>query len=336
MSYHGYAVVLASVWLSYKSTWCDAVHALLLGGSESSAQHLGILCVSAGLLPVFPLPVQVCAAYAKVPRNRIVFIMPCARTSRPVVGIIGNTTLLNETYLVHAGGTMNSEAISQVSGCLPLIIPTDPALVSVEDLLALCDGFLLTGGRPNVHPSEYGEEETPAHGCFDRCRDAITLPLIRACVERGQPFLGVCRGFQEVNVALGGTLYPEIRELPGRMNHRMPPDGTLEEKFALRHPVNFTPGGVFARLMGADEVMTNTLHGQGIARPANRIVIDGLAPDGTPEAIYVKDAPGFTLSVQWHPEWNAASDPVSRPLFSAFGSAVAAWAGRQEPVRLSA
>lgn len=245
---------------------------------------------------------------------------------RPVVGIIGNMNLINQEYPVHAGGTMNSEAVAQVAGCLPLIIPSDPRFVSVPELLDLCDGFLLTGGRPNVHPSEYGEAETPAHGCFDRCRDAITLPLIRACVDRGQPFLGICRGFQEVNVALGGTLYPEIRDLPGRMNHRMPPDGTMEEKFALRHPVRFTPGGVFHRLMGAEEVMTNTLHGQGIARPGRGIVIDGLAPDGTPEAIYVQDAPGFTLSVQWHPEWNAAGDPVSRPLFAAFGAAVADYA----------
>jgi putative glutamine amidotransferase len=152
--------------------------------------------------------------------------------------------------------------------------------------------------------------------------------LIRACVERGQPFLGICRGFQEINVAMGGSLYPEIRELPGRMNHRMPPEGSLEEVFALRHAVRFAEGGVFHRLMGADEVMTNTLHGQGIARPGARIVIDGHAPDGTPEAIYVKDAPGFTLAVQWHPEWNAANDPVSRPLFTAFGQAVRDWAGR--------
>ncbi|MES2664601.1 MAG: gamma-glutamyl-gamma-aminobutyrate hydrolase family protein [Pseudomonadota bacterium] len=254
--------------------------------------------------------------------------MPAIPHRRPVVGIIGNMAMLNDTYAVHASGTMISEAVSGVSGCLPLIIPSDPRFVSVEELLSLCDGFLLTGGRPNVHPSEYGEDETPAHGDFDRCRDAITLPLVRACVERGQPFLGICRGFQEVNVALGGTLYPEIRDLPGRMNHRMPPDGSLEEKFALRHPVRFTADGPFARMMGADEVMTNTLHGQGIARPGCRVVIDGEAPDGTPEAIYVRDAPGFTLSVQWHPEWNAAGDPVSRPLFQAFGAAVADWAGR--------
>ncbi len=260
--------------------------------------------------------------------------MSCRSSRRPVVGIIGNSYLINDRYPVHSGGTMNSAAVAEVAGCLPLIIPSDPRYVSVAELLDLCDGFLLTGGRPNVHPEEYGEPETPAHGAFDRGRDAVTLPLIRACVERGQPFLGICRGFQEVNVALGGTLYPEIRDLPGRLNHRMPPEGTLEEQFALRHPVCFSEGGVFHRLLGAQEVMTNTLHGQGIARAGAGIVIDGHAPDGTPEAVYVQDAPGFTLSVQWHPEWNAAGDPVSRPLFQAFGAAVAEWAARGagEPV----
>lgn len=247
---------------------------------------------------------------------------------RPVVGIIGNSHQLNDRYPVHMSGTMNSDAVAQVADCLPMLIPADPRFVSVEDLLAACDGFLLTGGRPNVHPEEYGEAETPAHGAFDRNRDAITLPLVRACVARGQPFLGVCRGFQEVNVALGGTLYPEIRELPGRLNHRMPPDGTLEEQFALRHVVRFAEGGVFHQLMGAPQVMTNTLHGQGIARTGQGVVVDGVAPDGTPEAIYVAGAPGFTLSVQWHPEWNAAADPVSRPLFAAFGAAVHAWAAQ--------
>ncbi|WP_164738087.1 gamma-glutamyl-gamma-aminobutyrate hydrolase family protein [Frigidibacter oleivorans] len=260
-------------------------------------------------------------------------------TDRPVVGIIGNSVLINDTYPAHSGGTMNSLAVAEVAGCLPLVIPADPRLVSVPELLEVCDGFLLTGGRPNVHPSEYGEDETPAHGAFDRARDAITLPLIRACVERGQPFLGVCRGFQEVNVAMGGTLWPEIRDLPGRMNHRMPPDGTVEEKFALRHKVTVTEGGPFHRVFGATEVMTNSLHGQGIKHPGQRIVIDGLAPDGTPEAAYVEGAPGFTLSVQWHPEWNAANDPVSRPLFAAFGDAVRAWAAAKAgavPARRSA
>lgn len=263
-------------------------------------------------------------------------IMTRFTSPRPVIGIIGNLFSINDRYPAHTAGTMNSCAVANVAGGMPLIIPADPGLVSVEELLEACDGFLLTGGRPNVHPSEYGEDETPAHGAFDRARDAITLPLVRACVARGQPFLGICRGFQEINVALGGSLHPEIREIPGRMNHRMPPDAKLEEQFAPRHAVRFTEGGVFERLMGAPEVMTNTLHGQGIQRAAERIVIDGWAPDGTPEATYVKDAPGFTLAVQWHPEWNAADDPVSRPLFTAFGQAARAWAEARRPIRLSA
>ncbi|MGB3246998.1 MAG: gamma-glutamyl-gamma-aminobutyrate hydrolase family protein [Sulfitobacter sp.] len=257
--------------------------------------------------------------------------------ARPVVGIIGNSYLLHDQYPVHAGGVMNTDAVARVSECVPLLIPSDPAYVSVEELLDVCDGFLLTGGRPNVHPEEYGEAETAAHGDFDRARDAMVLPLVRACVERGQPFFGVCRGFQEVNVAMGGTLYPEIRDLPGRMNHRMPPDGTLEEKFELRHDVTFTKGGVFHKVMGAPKVRTNTLHGQGIKQAGGRIVVDGHADDGTPEAIYVQGASGFTLAVQWHPEWNAGVDPVSRTLFSAFGDAVRSWAkhGKATPALMA-
>ena len=249
--------------------------------------------------------------------------------ARPIVGIIGNRGLVGDRYPVHEGGQMNSEAISKVSDCLPLLIPADPDFVSIDELCEVCDGFLLTGGRPNVHPSEYGEEETDKHGDFDRARDAITLPLVRRCVETGQPFLGICRGFQEVNVAMGGTLHPEIRELPGRMNHRMPPEGTLAEAFSRTHHVHLDPQGRFAALLGSDDIITNPLHGQGVCQPGPRIVIEGRAEDGTPEAIYVKDAPGFTYSVQWHPEWQAEHDPVSRPLFQAFGDAVRAWAARK-------
>lgn len=253
---------------------------------------------------------------------------------RPVIGIIGNYYLINDQYPVHAAGRMNSAAISQVAGGMPMLIPSDPDLVSVGELLSHCDGFLLTGARPNVHPDEYGVEPTEAHGEFDRARDALTLPLVRAAIDRGQPLLAICRGFQEVNVALGGTLHHEIRDLPGRDNHRMPPDGTLEEKFALRHIVSLTPDGPFARLMGADEVLTNTLHGQGIDVAGDRIVIDGRAPDGTPEAIYIRDNPGFCMGVQWHPEWNAGKDPVSRALFGAFGDAARAWSAGERPARL--
>lgn len=257
--------------------------------------------------------------------------------TRPVVGIIGNSYLQNDQYPVHASGLMNSVAIADVAGGMPLIIPASPSLVSVDELVEVCDGFVFTGGRPNVHPEEYGQTETEAHGAFDRDRDRLALPLIRALTERGQPYLAICRGFQEMNVALGGTLHPEIRDIPGRLNHRMPPDGTMEEKFALRHVVKFNEGGVFHRLIGKREVMTNTLHGQGIVKPGDRIVVDGYAPDGTPEAIYVEGAKGFGLGVQWHPEYRAAEDPVSRALFTGFGAAISAWSqGQRSALKRSA
>ncbi|MEL7300141.1 MAG: gamma-glutamyl-gamma-aminobutyrate hydrolase family protein [Pseudomonadota bacterium] len=250
---------------------------------------------------------------------------------RPLIGIIGNSYLINDEYPAVAAGTMNVEAIHEVAGCQPAIVPTDPAFVGADELAETYDGFVFTGGRANVHPSEYGESETEAHGTFDRARDRVTLPLIRSLVARGQPMLAICRGFQEFNVAMGGSLYPEIRELPGRDNHRMPPDGTIEEKFALRHDVTLTPGGPFARLFGSEVVRTNTLHGQGIKALAPTLVIDGTAPDGTPEAIYVAGGAGFALGVQWHPEYRAAEDPVSRPLFEAFGAAARDWAAGLRP-----
>ncbi len=248
---------------------------------------------------------------------------------RPVIGIIGNSYLLNDQYPAQAAGTMNITAVAKVAGGLPLIVPADPDVVSIQDLMSTCDGFVFTGARPNVHPEEYGEAETKAHGAFDRARDALALPLIQACVAKGVPILAICRGFQELNVAMGGTLYPEIRDLPGRDNHRMPPKGTLEEKFALRHIVTMTQGGPFHRILGQTEVMTNTLHGQGIKEPGDRVIVDGTAPDGTPEAVYIAGAPGFALGVQWHPEYNAGVDPVSRPLFEAFGKAAEAWSNGQ-------
>jgi putative glutamine amidotransferase len=254
--------------------------------------------------------------------------------SRPLIGIISNAYLINDQYPAHANGKMNTDAVAQVCDAIPLAFPADPEAVTIPELLETFDGFLLTGGRPNVHPEEYGEDATEAHGAFDRARDRVALPLIRAAVERGQPILGICRGFQEVAVAFGSTLHPEIRDLPGRMNHRMPPDGTLEEKFALRHAVRLRAGSDFARLFGAEEVMTNTLHGQGIKRAGPRVRVDGWAEDDTPEAISIEGAAGFALSVQWHPEANAAEDPVSRPLFRAFGDAARAWrAGRVAPLR---
>ena len=245
--------------------------------------------------------------------------------TKPVVGIIANRFMINDQYPAQATGSMNIEAIAQLAGAVPLIIPGLPDCVDIGEIMGVCDGFLLTGGRPNVHPEEYGHEPTEAHGAFDRGRDRVALPLIRACVEAGQPVLGICRGFQEFNVAMGGTLHPEIRDLPGRMNHRMPPDGTLEEKFAYRHMVHFSPGSPLTRMFGAGEVLVNSLHGQGIEEPGRRVVIEGRAPDGTAEAMTIEDAPGFAMAVQWHPEYNAAIDAASRRLFETFGDALKAW-----------
>ncbi|MEO0999322.1 MAG: gamma-glutamyl-gamma-aminobutyrate hydrolase family protein, partial [Pseudomonadota bacterium] len=195
--------------------------------------------------------------------------------TRPVIGIIANRHLINDQYMTQAAGTMNIDAVAEVTGGLPLLVPALPDACTIPDLLSACAGFVFTGGRPNVHPSHYGEDETEAHGPFDPDRDMLTLPLIRAAVENAVPVLGLCRGFQEMAVAFGSTLHPEIRDIPGRMNHRMPPDGTLEEKFELRHEVHLSPGGSFARLFGTETIMVNSLHGQGIVTPGDRVRIEG-------------------------------------------------------------
>jgi putative glutamine amidotransferase len=242
--------------------------------------------------------------------------------TRPIVGIISNGHILDDSYPVQLAGTSNIEAVADVTNAMPVLFPALPSITDIDEICARFDGILLTGARPNVHPNEYGEDATDAHGAFDLDRDAVALPLIRACVAQGVPILGICRGFQEFNVAFGGSLYPEIRDLPGRMNHRMPPEGTIEEKFAMRHDVNLMPNGHFAKIFGSDTVETNSLHGQGNKDAGERIIVEGHATDGTPEAIRVRDAINFAYAVQWHPEWNAQHDSVSKPLFQAFGAAM--------------
>jgi putative glutamine amidotransferase len=240
---------------------------------------------------------------------------------RPVIGIIGNATMVNDTYPAQMVGESNLLAVAEAADCVPVMIGSIPGMASAAELIGAFAGFVFTGGRPNVHPSHYGHPETEGHGPFDHRRGAVTLELIRAAVAAGKPVLGICRGFQEMAVAFGSTLHPEIRDLPGRMNHRMPPDGTLEEKFALRHVVALTPGGRFATLLGRDEIMVNTLHGQGVIDAGPRVVIEGRAPDTTAEALVIDGATGFAMGVQWHAEWRAAKDEVSARLYGAFGRA---------------
>lgn len=248
--------------------------------------------------------------------------------TRPVVGVIANAHRIENRFDVQAVGQRNLRAIADVAEALPLIFPGLPDVTAIDALLDAVDGVLLTGGRANVHPAHFGVEPHPAHEPYDLERDAVALPLVRACVERGVPLLGVCRGLQEMNVAFGGTLHPEIREIPGRMNHRMPrlasgeihPDPDVI--FADRHEVRLVPGGVFAGIFGAETIRVNSLHGQGILEPGARVLVEGVAEDGTIEAIRIADAPGFALGVQWHAEYDPQSNFINRGLFEAFGKAL--------------
>lgn len=248
--------------------------------------------------------------------------------TRPVVGVIGNAHLLENRFDIQLVGKRNLTAISEVADALPLMFAASPEVTDVESLLEAVDGVLLTGARANVHPTCFGVEPDPRHEPYDQERDTVALSLARACVERGVPLFGICRGLQEMNVAFGGSLHPEIRDIPGRMNHRMPrlengevhPDPTVV--FADRHEVALTPGGVFTQLLGCAAIRVNSLHGQGIEEPGRRVVVEGIAEDGTIEAIRIADASGFALGVQWHAEYDPQLNPVNRKLFQAFGQAL--------------
>jgi putative glutamine amidotransferase len=247
---------------------------------------------------------------------------------RPVVGVIGNTHVVENRFPAQLVGERNLRAVADVAGALPLMFAGTPEITDIDALLEAVDGILLTGARANVHPTRFGVAAHPAHEPYDDARDALALALVEACVARGVPLLGVCRGFQEMNVAFGGSLHPEIRELPGRINHRMPrlENGEIHPDplviFADRHDVALTPGGAFATLLGCEMIRVNSLHGQGIDNPGSRVVVEGVADDGTIEAIRIADAPGFALGVQWHAEYDPQKNPVNRKLFEAFGAAL--------------
>lgn len=255
--------------------------------------------------------------------------------TRPVIGVIGNSHVLEHRFPVQMAGERNLRAVAEVADALPLVFAGNPQITDMSDLLAVVDGILLTGARANVHPSRFDMPPDPKHEPYDEERDSLALPLIEACVAQGVPVFGVCRGFQEMGVAFGSALHPEIRELPGRMNHRMPrlengevhPDPTVV--FADRHEVRLAQGGAFARLYGRETIRVNSLHGQGIVKLGPRVVAEGVAEDGTIEAICIEDAPAFALGVQWHAEYDPQTNPVNRILFEAFGEAVRAYRDRR-------
>lgn len=247
---------------------------------------------------------------------------------KPVVGVIGNHHMIEGRFAVQAVGERNMRSIATVADALPLMFAGCHAITDMGALLDTVDGVLLTGARANVHPTRFSTDPAPAYEPYDERRDGIALELVTACVAKGVPIFGICRGFQEMNVAFGGSLHPEIREIPGRMNHRMPrlengevhPDPSVV--FGDRHDVALTPGGVFATLFGVETIRVNSLHGQGILEPGGRVTIEGVAEDGTAEAIRIEDAPGFALGVQWHAEYDPETNPINRALFSAFGKAL--------------
>ena len=208
------------------------------------------------------------------------------------------------------------EALLGGAGVVPVMLPPlGPAMLAA---LPRLDGLLLPGSPSNVHPDEYdgGESETPE--LHDPARDATTLPLIRAALAQGVPLLAICRGIQELNVALGGTLHQRVHALDGRHDHRGG-EGPVERRYGPKHPIEVCGG--LAAVLGGTSVMVNSLHGQAIDRPADRLVPEAWAPDGTLEGVRVADASAFAYGVQWHPEWDYAKFPESRALFAAFGDA---------------
>jgi putative glutamine amidotransferase len=235
-----------------------------------------------------------------------------------IIGIPTCTRKVNERVF-HGVNEKYPNALVDATGCLPVLIPALGAKTDVRVILDRVDGLLLTGSPSNVHPSQYGGEPSHPDTLHDPERDATTLPLIREAVRRDLPILAICRGIQELNVALGGTLHQRVHELPGRLNHRSrkdSPDGA----YGPAHSVALRPGGLLVSLAGSAEVMVNSLHSQGIDRPGSGLFVEAIAPDGQIEAVSLPTA-RFVVGVQWHPEYKVVENALSRALFTAFAEA---------------
>jgi putative glutamine amidotransferase len=217
-------------------------------------------------------------------------------------------------------GDKYARAVKVGAQAQPVMFPlAEPDQIS--ELLAMVDGVMLTGSPSNVHPSHFDEAVADPSLPLDPARDSLTLALVRACVHEGVPLLGVCRGFQEINVALGGTLHQRVHEVPGLMDHREPKGAPFDEQYAPRHSVRFKPGSVFEAWAGGPQAQVNSLHGQGINRLADGLEALAHAPDGVVEAFAVKGAHTFAYAVQFHPEWRCWETPFYTAIFEAFGHA---------------
>jgi putative glutamine amidotransferase len=239
--------------------------------------------------------------------------------AKSIVGIPACTKLISG-YIQHATPARYGAALIAAAGALPVLIPPEGEQMSA--LLDRLDGIMFNGSPSNVAPMRYGADFDATPDFHDPERDATTLPLIQAALERGMPLFFICRGMQELNVALGGTLFQEVHNVPGRMDHRA---GEGEQRFAIRHEVTLT--GQLARICGAETIQVNSLHGQAIDQLAPGLAVEAWAPDGTIEAVRVEAAKNFAIAVQWHPEWEVTHFADRKRLFEAFGAACAAYRG---------
>jgi putative glutamine amidotransferase len=238
--------------------------------------------------------------------------------SRPIV-VIPACTKMIDGHPFDAVGRKYSSAVAEVAECQPLLVPVGPGMTDIGTVLEIADAVLLSGSISNVAPEHYGKEEPIIPERLDPLRDAVTLPLIRAAIEKKTPLFAICRGFQELNVALGGSLYQAVHQVNGHKDHRARPELPPEEAYGPIHPVSLR--GKLRDWVGSDQIMVNSLHWQGIARLANGLKAEGFAADGLIEAVRGPDDTAFCLGVQWHPEWGAKGNPVSVSLFRRFGDA---------------
>jgi putative glutamine amidotransferase len=254
--------------------------------------------------------------------------------SLPLVGLPADT-YESSKLLFHSLGDKYARAVAEVSKCLPVMIPSLAEAMDLDALLDHFDGIVMTGAISNVHPPHYGGEPTADHEPYDHSRDSLTLRLIRAVIDRGIPLFCVCRGYQELNVVLGGTLETEIQRGERRLDHRSRKVDNLDMKYGPVHSIAITAGGLLEEILGRREILVNSLHRQGIAGLAPGLTIEARAPDGIIEAVSVKGAKTFAIGVQWHPEYKAASNPDSVKLFDAFGDAVRKHAAQRSALRLA-
>jgi putative glutamine amidotransferase len=242
---------------------------------------------------------------------------------RPLVGLPADT-YEKDGFLYHSLGDKYIRALTDVADVETVMIPNAVDADNLDGLLAHFDGVLMTGALSNVHPPHYGEEPTLDHEPYDHHRDATTLKLIRRVIDRGMPLFCICRGFQELNVAMGGTLETELQRGDGRLDHRAPKSDDIQVRYGPSHAVAITKGGMLSHLLGKSETMVNTIHRQGIRRLGQGLNVEAKAPDGIIEAVSVKGAKAFAFGTQWHPEFRAADNPDSVKLFKAFGDAARA------------